>query len=132
MSVHYIVRHGRRIAVETMPMPDAPSARRKRKQRPKPFKARWIQVPRWWLDVLQNASASAHQLALIILAEEFKRQYIWGKVVLSSEVTKMSPSTRRRAAKELVRLGLIRVEWNGNQAGIVSVIRFGKKTPTPG
>lgn len=131
MNVRYVVRHGRRIAVETMPTPGAPSGRRKRKQQPKPFKARWIKVPRWWLEVLQDASASAHQLALIVLAEAFKRQYIRGEVVLSSEVTKMPHSTRRRAAKELVRLGLIGVEWNGKRASTISAIRFSKETPTP-
>jgi hypothetical protein len=123
--MHYVLRHGKRIAVEIMPTPGAPPARRKLKQRP--FKAQWIQVPRWWLEVLQDASASAHQLALIILAEAFKRQYVRGGVMLSSEVTKMPHSTRRRAAKELIRLGLIVVEWNGKRAGTVSTINFNKK-----
>jgi hypothetical protein len=84
-------------------------------------------MPWWWLEVLQDASASAHQLALVVLAEEFKRRFIKGDVVLSSEVTKMPHSTGRRAAKELIKLGLIEVGWDGKRAGIVTKIRFTKK-----
>ena len=125
--MHYVLRHGKRIAVEIMPTPDAPPARRKLKRRP--FKAQWIQVPQWWLEALQraDANASTHLLALIVLAEAFKRQHVGGEVVLSSEVTKMSRATKIRAANELVKLGLIEVEWSGNRAGVVSVVHFSRK-----
>ena len=123
-------RHGKRIEVETMNLDHLTPARKRKR---KPFKAHWVQMPRWWLEVLQDASASgsAYQLALVVLAEEFKRRYVGGEVVLSSEVTKMPHSTRRRAANELSGLGLISVEWNGKRAGTVSEVCFNKKTPMP-
>ena len=82
------------------------------KRKRKPFKAIGSNSRAWWIEVLQDASASgsAYQLALIVLAEAFKRAYIGGDVVLSSEVTRMPHTTRKRAAKELVELGLISVE----------------------
>jgi hypothetical protein len=129
-NTRYVWRHGKRIEVETMNLDHlAPPRKRKRK----PFKAHWVQMPRWWLEVLQDASASgsAYQLALVVLAEEFKRRYVGGEVVLSSEVTRMPHSTRIRAAKELVELGLISVEWDGKRAGTVSGVCFNKKTRIP-
>jgi hypothetical protein len=127
-NTRYVWRHGKRIEVETMNLDHlVPPRKRKRK----PFKAHWVQMPRWWLEVLQCASASAHQLALVVLAEEFKRRHIGGEVVLSSEVTRMPHSTRRRAANELAGLGLINVEWNGKRAGTVSKVCFNKKTRMP-
>jgi hypothetical protein len=122
-NTRYVWRHGKRIEVETVNLDHLVPPRKR-----KPFKAHWVQMPRWWLEVLQDASASAHQLALVVLAEEFKRRHIGGEVVLSSEVTRMPHSTRKRAAKELVELGLISVEWNGKRAGTVSRVCFNKKT----
>ena len=75
--------------------------------------------------MLHNAGAGARLLALIILAEAFKREYMGGDIVLSAEVTKMPPTTRRRAAKEMVELGLITVEQAGNnRAPIVTTVHF--------
>jgi hypothetical protein len=84
----------------------------------KPFKARFVQRPMHWVEALRRSksSARAHVLADIILAEDLKREYVGGEVVLSSTVTGMSRSSRRRAARELEALGLIKVTRDGNQA----------------
>jgi hypothetical protein len=104
---------GRRIKIGVV-KPQKPPERKR-----KPFKVEWFKHPAWWVKALQDASASAHQLALVILAEAFRREYIRGNIVLSAEVTEMAHSTRRRAAKELVELGLIAVEQIGNEAPTV-------------
>jgi hypothetical protein len=54
--------------------------------------------------------------------EAFKREHIGGDIVLSSEVTRMPQTTRRRVAKELVKLGLIDIEQIGNGAPVVTGI----------
>jgi len=108
---------GRRIAVETLTPPT-----RKRKRKGKPFKARWVPVPGWWIDALLKSGAGAHHLALVILAEEFKTKYTGNEIMLSSAVTKMSRNSKSRAVKELVGLGLIRIERRGKQATVVTWI----------
>jgi hypothetical protein len=94
------------------------------KKRPKPrFKVRWVKLPLRWVEALRRSkSASTYRLAHTILFEAFKREQTGGEIVLSMEVTKMPSSTRERAAKELVRLGLIRIGQSGKQAFKVTMI----------
>ncbi len=123
-KTRYVYRHGKRIQVGTLAL-EKPAHRRKSK----PFEVKWIQIPAWWAEALENASAGAHRLALVVLAEAFKRKYISGDIVLSSEVTKMPSTTRARAAKELVGLGLIAIEQSGKRAATVSTIYYKKVIP---
>jgi hypothetical protein len=113
----YVYRDGKRILVETL-TPTPPRPRQKRK----PFKGEWFKFPGWWVEVLRGASGPARLLAMIVLEEAFKREHIGGDIVLSSEVTRMPQTTRRRAAKELVKLGLIAIEQIGNGAPVVTGI----------
>ena len=117
-KTRYVYRHSKRILVETY-TPPGPKHRRKHK----PFKVNWFKFPAWWIEVLHNAGAGARLLALIVLAEAFTREYIKGDIVLSAAVTKMPRTTRKRAVEELVKLGLITVERNGNQALMVTSIQ---------
>jgi hypothetical protein len=95
-------------------------SKKPRKRKRKPFKVNWFKFPTWWIEVLHHAGTGARLLAPIILAEAFKREHIGGNIVLSSEVTKMPQTTRRRAARELVKLGLITIAQIGNGAPIVT------------
>jgi hypothetical protein len=81
------------------------------------FRPKFVQLPVGWVKALrQTRMVSAYQLAVVILMERFKQQYQGGEIVLSSVVTGMGYSTRSRAAAELVRLRLIRIEQTGCQA----------------
>jgi hypothetical protein len=114
----YVVRQGRRIAVETLDPGRAPKRRRK------PFTTGWVKLPRHWAVALRKAKRiSTFQLAITILFEDFKRKHVGGNVVLSSEVTGMRRNTRMRAAKELVQLGLITLSQNGREAFKVTIRR---------
>ena len=93
-KTRYIYRHGKRILVETLTPTAAPARGKKRK----PFKVAWFKFPGWWVSALRNASASAHQLALIILAEAFKREHVEGDIVLSAEVTKHPATSGERTS----------------------------------
>jgi hypothetical protein len=116
---NYVTRNGRRIEVVTI----NPTAGREKPKR-KRFKAEWVKLPLHWADMLRRAKRiSTYQMALLILFEAFKCERIGGEIVLSAEITKMNPSTRFRAAKELVELGLIEVERKGKQTLKVSMIR---------
>jgi hypothetical protein len=86
-----------------------------RRVRRKPFRVQWVRLE--WLEaLLQTKSASTVQLAMEILVAEFRQRHVGGEIVLSATLSKLAPTTRRRAARELVRLGLIEVEQCGQQA----------------
>ena len=108
---------GRRVAVEALRTSEQPP-----RQKRKPFKVNWFKHPTWWVEVMRDASAGAHLLASIILIEDFRCEYTKGDIVLSSEMTGMSQTTRRRAVKELVELGLITVKQIGNEAPLVVTV----------
>jgi hypothetical protein len=68
MSVRYITRDGRRIAVETLDTGIIPKTKRK------PFKAQFVMLPLHWAETLRRSkSVSTYQLAHVILFEAFKR-----------------------------------------------------------
>jgi hypothetical protein len=119
--VSYVMRHGKRIEIETLNT--GTSSPRKHKP---PFKAQWVKFPLQWVEALQHSkSVSTYQLALVILFEAFKIEAFKRKerdIVLSSTVTKMSRNTKMRAARELVDLGLIEIKQIGSQAIRVSLI----------
>jgi hypothetical protein len=88
------------------------------KKKRKSFQAEWVKLPRHWLTaLLQTKSANTYHLAHLILWEAFKRKYIGGEIVLSTQVTKGIPRCSKvRAAEELVELGLIRIKRDGRRS----------------
>ena len=102
----YVMRHGRQIEIVTINPDPSPISRRRRKS----FEPWFVKLPRHWISALRRSkSARTWELAVIILWEAFKDKRGTGEVILSSQVTGMPGSTRRRAARELVELGLITV-----------------------
>jgi hypothetical protein len=117
--MRYVMRHGKRIAVETLETNVTPIKKRA------PFKVDWVKFPRQWVEALrQSRSASTYQLALAILFEAYKRKHVGGEIVLSSMMVKMSRNSKSLATKELVKLGLIRIKQNGRQAPRVSIVYY--------
>ena len=102
----YVTRHGRPIEIVTINPDPNPISRRRRKS----FEPWFVKLPRHWISALRRSkSARTWELAVIILWEAFKDKRGTGEVILSSQVTGMPGSTRQRAARELVELGLITV-----------------------
>jgi hypothetical protein len=124
--MRYVHRHGKRIAVDTL-ITGTPTRRRK------PFAVRFVKLPDYWIEKLQQSNnPGTLKLALRILKEAFKRQYLGGEIVLSTEVTRLSRKVRLKAVKELVKLGLIEIEQTGNQATrVISIIEKKKKNKAP-
>jgi hypothetical protein len=61
----YVMRHGRRIEVETEPLPPAAKTSH-------PFKIQFVKVPMRWVRALTRTRRTcAWQLAMVILAEDF-------------------------------------------------------------
>jgi hypothetical protein len=109
----YCIRNGRRFEVVSAPELVVPKAKRK------DFKAQFVQIPMRWIEALDQAKSSGVtcRLAHTILVEAFQREVIGGEIVLSAHMTGISSGTiRRRAAKELERLGLIQLKRHGKQA----------------
>jgi hypothetical protein len=93
----------------------------------KPFKVEWVKLPRAWWVALQHAkSAATLILAQDILFAAFNKRH-GGEIILSTKLTKLPDRTRRRAVRELVKLGLIRLHReNSGQAYRIAV----KRDPT--
>jgi len=87
------------------------------KRKHQPFKTEWVRLPAIWIDRLeQSNSSSTHKLAHRILMEAFKREHVRGQITLSRKVTGLPCSTTTRAARELVKLGLIQIQQSGSKA----------------
>ncbi len=114
----YVERHCKSIAVDAINT--ATPANKKRKR----FKASFVKLPHYWIErLLRSKNPGTFKLAFQILKEDFKRQHLGGPIILSTEATGLPREVRRRAAKELVQLGLIETEQNGNQAiRVISII----------
>jgi len=106
--VSCILRDGRWIAIDTINT--ATPANKKRK----PF---FVKFPHFWIERLKRSNnPGTFKLAFEILKEAFKRQHVGGEIALSTEATQLPREVRRRAVRELIQLGLIETEQNGNQA----------------
>ena len=96
-------------------------AKRAKKARKRPFKAKWVRLPTRWITALRRTRrASATQLAHTILLEAFKVEFGGGEIILSAHTTGMPSATRSKAARELVRLGLIKLK--GVRRGTLRVV----------
>jgi hypothetical protein len=116
--------HGKYIEVETLDPPPNKSGRIKRK----PFEIDWVKLPNFWIEQLeQSRCPGTYKLAMRILREDFKRQYIGGELVLSTAVTGVPRATRYSAIREMVELGLIRIKQEGNKAVRVTTLLFRKR-----
>jgi hypothetical protein len=115
--MNYVYRYGKRIAVDTL---NTGTPIRKRK----PFAVSFVLLSEYWIEQLQKSkSPGTFKLALRILKEAFKCRYVGGEIVLSTAVTRLSRKIRLKAVKELVKLGLIKIEQNGNQTTrVISII----------
>ena len=120
--MRYTCRHGERIAINTL---NTATPIKKHK----PFTVRFVKLPDYWIEQLQKSNnPGTLKLALRILKETFKRSFIGGEIVLSTEVTGLSRKVKCRAVKELVKLGLIEIEQSGNHATrVISIIEKEKK-----
>ena len=118
----YVYRHGKKIAVDIINTA-APIKKRK------PFAVRFVKLPDYWIEQLQKSNnPGSFKLAHRILKEAFKRSHLGGEIVLSTEVTRLSRKVRCRAVEELVKLGLIEIAQNGNQATrVISIIEKEKR-----
>lgn len=106
----YAYHHGKKIAVDTITA--APPAKTHN-----PFKVQFVKLPDRWMKRLERSnSPGTFKLAHRILKEAFRRQYVGGEIVLSTEATGLSRKVRSKAVKELVGLGLIEIEQSGNRA----------------
>jgi hypothetical protein len=95
------------------------------KRKHQPFKTGWVRLPALWIARLeQSNSVSTHKLAHRILGEAFKREQVGGQIVLSRKMTGLPCSTTIRAARELAKLGLIRIQRSGNKALRVTSLLF--------
>ena len=95
----------------------AAAKKKKGKKNKQCFKPQWLKLPARWVEALRRSkSASTYQLALTVLLEAFKREQLGEEIVLSMKTTRMPSSTRARAVRELVKLGLITVKRDGRQA----------------
>jgi hypothetical protein len=115
-----IVRHGRRIEVETVET-RAVAERR--------LRGHFIQVPLPWLELLQGASGPAYRLALYLSYLNWRAKGV--PVTLSNSAARGIGLERRakwRALRELERRGLLSVERHPSRSPIVRLTSYVGRT----
>jgi hypothetical protein len=106
--MNYVLRHGRRIEVETIDPGGAPRWRRKA------FEPHFIKVPRHWISALgRSKSANTYRLGMLILLAALKDKRRNREITLSTAMTGMPRNTKAKAARELADLGLIQLLEDG-------------------
>jgi hypothetical protein len=126
-EISYVMRHGRRIEVETADTGIAPKRRRR-------FTVRWVKLPRNWITTLERSnSVNTYQLALRILWAAYEDKRGDGVVTLSQAAPGMSRTSRKRAAQELIDLCLIvPLEPQGERTALRVKISIGSFDCTAG
>ena len=115
-----IVRHGRRIEVETVETGVAPRRR---------LRGHFIQVPLPWLELLEGASGPAYRLALYLAYLNWRGK--GAPVTLSNSAVRGVGLERRakwRALRELERRGLLSVERHPRRSPIVRLTSYVGRT----
>jgi hypothetical protein len=109
----YIIRHGKRIAIETLDTGITPLARIS--------KPRFIKLPLVWIERLDKikASGSTYRLAVHILRKAWQRR---GSTVTIPNIPQVSRNGRRTALRKLELAGLISVERRSDKSPIVTVL----------
>jgi hypothetical protein len=117
----FVMRHGRRIAVDYITPLAVPNSKPKRS-----FHAKWVKLPRHWISSLGNSkSAHTYRLAHLILLAAYEDKRGTGEVTLSAKLTPdMSHTSRRRAARELEEMGLITLRGEGLQTLRAKIVRI--------
>jgi hypothetical protein len=124
----FVMRNGERIETYTLVMPSSSKARGGvRKASPK-FEVQFVKVPIYWVKQLSRANnPSTFKLAYYILGRAHECKYCGGEIILSTEATRIPRATRVRAVRELVKLGLIEIQYSGRQAVRVTNIIIKEK-----
>jgi hypothetical protein len=112
MTVSYVFRHGKRIAIETLDVGINP--------KPKPG-GRFVKLPLRWLDRLDeiNASGSTYRMATHILRRAWQRRSMTVKL---PQVGRVSRNGRRAALRKLELAGLITVDRQPKKSPVVTVL----------
>jgi hypothetical protein len=126
-DVRYIIRHGRRIAVETQPDPPELAAKiRKRAQRQQEA---FAIVPLWWVKRLrQTRCIATYRVALHVLYQNYKaggKAFTLSNVAMAEEG--VTPRQKWRALQELETLGLISIKRRKRRTPLIAVITTTEK-----
>jgi hypothetical protein len=106
MNIRYVIRHGKRIEVETIETGTTPERRR----------GRFVRVPERWLKKLSGMSLSTRWLAVVLLWKSFQN---YGRVFSCPNLEDFGISRRQK------RKGLVELE----RAGMILVHRARRKSP---
>jgi hypothetical protein len=114
---NYVIRHGRRIEVETI-TPTAPARRRKRTR----IKETWAKIPHHrGLKLAKQAKNSV--LAVLLALESAVHEAHCNQVKLTNDQLnpyKISRQAKIRGLRQLITAEVVSVEWNGLGAPVVT------------
>jgi hypothetical protein len=117
MTVHYVVRHGKRIAVETIDTGINPKSR---------VAGSWqfVKVPLAWVNRLAeiHASGSVYRVAMYLLYQAWRTRRTAVKLT-NAGLTSVSRPAKRAALCRLEAAGLIVVERRPDKSPIVTVLQ---------
>lgn len=117
-------------AVEKQMRATSPKTRLARRQR-SAFRVKWVRFPATWGERLRKTrSANTYHLAVDLLFAAFRAEQSGfnANLVLSAQITGLSASSRKRAARELEKLGLIQTRRKGQSAPEVKLLLYINRT----
>jgi hypothetical protein len=118
MTLRHVMRHGRRIAVETLDLGSGPSKARRQQ-------GLFIKVPLQWAAVASKATKTPKAfiwLLLLHLAWRTKNTTFSFSNEMLRRYYRVSPQTKRRALEELEAAGQISIKRQNGRAPIITLI----------
>jgi hypothetical protein len=110
----FVMRNGERIETYTKVLSNPTKSRGGIRKAPHKFEVQFVQLPAYWIKQLHRSNTTGtFKLAHYILVRTYECEHRGGEIVLSTEATGLSRKARFVAVRELVKLGLIEVEYRG-------------------
>jgi hypothetical protein len=115
----FVYRHGRKIEIKTLDLPDAPKHKRRQRNG-------FTTLPGVWKErLMMTESAAAWKLAVLIL-EEYWRLWRKGPVKLSNvaavEKVGISRYTKKRGLRELEDMALVEVDRPPGRSPMITLL----------
>jgi hypothetical protein len=114
----YVMRHGRRIEIETLP--DQPEVAAKLRKRSKKTEEAFAIVPLWW--AARACSPGGYGPNLLVCVELIHRSWkAGGESFIMPNVKGVDPKTKYRTLHLLEGAGLITVKWRIGKSPVVAM-----------
>ena len=110
---HYVVRHGRKIEVETLP--DSPKVAAQRRKQEKQKQQAFAIIPLWWAE---RGGLVEVLVCTDLLHRAWKAK---GKSFILPNPRGVDPKIKYRVLRKLEQSGLVKVEWRTGKSPTITM-----------